>query len=46
MLLRKLNMLRILPTKTVCNNKADEVLYKDVGEDTSFVPSKVKAIYF
>ena len=39
-------MLRILPTKTVCNNKADEVLYKEVGEDTSFVPSKVKAICF
>ena len=43
---RKLNTLRILPTKAVCNSKADEVLYKEVGEDTSFVPLKVKAICF
>lgn len=38
---------RILPTKTVCNSKAEEVLYKEVGLRYFFLfLLKVKAICF
>lgn len=43
MLPRKLNMVKILPTKTMCNGKPVEVLYGEVGITIYSVPSKVKA---